>query len=574
MWPEPNIDKLIQRLDGATANQLESETVEFKSWEPGGQAYKRQLGRVRETTVAFANAKGGLLVLGVADGKRSRAEAIKGVGRLDANRLRREIYDGTEPHILVEVIERNESEGRILVIRVPPGIPPHTTAEGVAKIRVDKHNKPLTGANLARLVVARGGRDLTAEVLPGVGLSDFGVDQMRLLRRTIEADTEQRALAALGDRALLEALGLARGDDVTVAGVLLIGSRLALARLVPGHELTFLSWRENTRYDLRRDMRSCFLEVLEQVQDLLTANLRMTTVEPRGFTQLEIPDITWWVAREAVLNALVHRDYFVSQSIHLNLHQDRVEIISPGGFIGGVSDRNILRHPPVRRNPLLADVLQTIGLVNRVGVGVDRIYEELLSMGKNSPRYESDESHVKLVLPTATNHRFARFVFDVRRDGQILDLDDLIMLNGLVRRKSLDRWSAADLLQSSNEQAADRLVSLRRRGFLVARGRGRGTSYSLSRRYVDLLVGQDTLGEDSWMDEEYVRFRLLEILSDRGRLANSEIRRITGYSRGQVLKLMQALRQQGMVEVRGRGRGSHYVPVGDINHHQDASSES
>ncbi len=573
---------LLPRLDGAPADDLESENLEFKSWQPHGRAYKEQLRKIRETVVAFANARGGLLVLGVEDRNRSRAEAIHGVGSLDENRLRRDIYDGTDPHILVEVEPLSEPEGRLLVIRVPAGIPPHTTTDGVGRIRVGKENKPLTGANLARLVVSRGQRDLTAEVLPGAKPSDLDPDQIRLLRMTVEADPEplhpsgldgQRRLAALSDTDLLEALGLTSGNEITMAAMLLVGRKPMLAQYAPRHELIFSYRRESTRNDLRRDLRGPLLQTLEEIQRLLSANLRMETVDPRGFAQLEIPDMTWWVAREAVLNALVHRDYFVNQSIHMDLYDDRVEVISPGGFIGGITERNILRHPPVRRNPLLADVLQTIRLVNRQGLGVDRIFEELLLLGKNPPRYQADESHVKLVLPTRTHAEFARFVYEMNRKGETLRLDDLMVLRGLLRHRSLDRWSAADLLQLPEEDASARLVSLRHRGFIVAQGRGRGTSYRLARRHAELLESDDMSGEGVWMDEEYVRLRVLAILFERSRLTNAEIRRITGYTRFQVLRLMGALRQEGHAEVKGRGRGAHYVPVGEYSHASRSGSK-
>ena len=550
----------LARLDGEPADSLESETLEFKSWRSSGSARKSQVREIRETVVAFANARGGLLVLGVTDGKQTRAEAIRGVAALDANGLRRDIYDGTEPHILVEIFEFQEPEGRLVVIRVPSGMPPHTTADGVARIRVGKESKPLTGSSLANLVVSRGRRDLTAEILPDVCQSDLDPNQFRRMRRLIRADAERTDLADLDDRRLAEALGLTSERGITLAAVLLLGSAPTLSRCVPRRELVFSRSCGSTGYDVRRDLRTPLLETLEAVRNLLDANLRVMPIGPAGFHQLEIPDITWWIAREAVLNALVHRDYFLHQSVHMSLADDRIEITSPGGFIGGVTAENILRHPPVRRNPLLADVLQTIGLVNRVGLGVDRIFEESLSLGKDLPRYEADESHVKLVLPTRTHADFARFVQDMRGAGRELSVDDLIVLRGLVRRAVLDRWSASRLLQLSAREAAATLISLRERGYLVAQGRGRGTKYGLARRYSALLESTDSAG-DIWLDEESVRLRLLALLPERGRLTNAEIRRLSGYSRYQVLKLMRSLREEGLVEVRGRGRGAHYVPA-------------
>ena len=199
--------------------------------------------------------------------------------------------------------------------------------------------------------------------------------------------------------------------------MLLLGNRSTLARYAPQHELTFTRRQSATRYDVRRDLRGPLLDVLDEVERLLDANLRVSTADISGFQQVELPDLSWWVAREAVLNALVHRDYFLHQSIHLTLHDGRAEITSLGGFTGGVTARNVLRHPPVRRNPLLADVLPAIGLVNRAGLGVDRIYEELLLLGKDLPRYDAHESHVRLVLPTRTHAHFVRFVHDWSKSG-------------------------------------------------------------------------------------------------------------------------------------------------------------
>ena len=552
--------EILNRLDGEPADTLESDTLEFKSWNSHGPAHKSQLREVREEVVALANSHGGLIVLGVSDRKRTRSEAIHGVEGLDATSVRRDIYDGTEPHILVEIDELWEQEGRLLAIRVPRGIPPHTTTEGVAKIRIGKDSKPLTGSGLVQLLVTRGHYDPTSEILPDISLADLDSAQIDRLRQ-FAAQGASQELAVIGDHQLLEALGLMQEGEVTLAGVLLTGKISTIRRYVPRHELIFSRQYLSTGYDFRRDLHGPLFALLDDLQQILTANLRIETVALAGFRQLELPDLSWWVAREAVLNAMVHRDYFVNQSIHFTLLEGRIEIESPGGLIGGITVSNILRHPPVRRNPLLADVLQAVGFVNRAGLGVDRIYQESLSLGKDLPRYEADESHVKLVLPTSTRPGFARFVHELRSQGDALSLEDLIILRSLTTRASLDRWSTKELLQHTEDDAASCLSTLRERGFLVANGRGRGTSYRLARKYADLFGYPAISTEEVWVDQESVRLRVLHVLSDRGRITNSEVRGISGYSRTQVLKLMRSLRSDGLIDVRGRGKGAHYVPI-------------
>ena len=550
---------LLGRLDGEPADALESDTIEFKSWDDSASSYKSQLKEIRETVIAFANAAGGYLLLGVADRKRTRADAIHGVGRIELDLLRRNIYDGTDPHILVELQELIEPEGRIVAIRIPRGVPPHSTSDGVAKIRIGKENKPLTGQALIEIALRRGRRDRSAEVLPGLSVADLDPDEIQRLRGAIAANDGRQDLAALSDERLLEALALISGANVTLAAVLLLGSRSALVRFVPDHEVIFLRRRDSTSYDFRRDLRMPLLALLSETEKLFQATNRLTIVQPAGFQQLEISDISWTVAREALLNAFIHRDYFLHQSIHIDLFPGRVELSSPGGFVGDVTPENVLRHRPIRRNPLLADVFQQIGYVNRAGIGVDRIYEEQLRFGKDLPRYGADESQVTLVLPTATHADFARFVYETRRSRDSLSLDDLIVLRGVVRRGMLDRWSAAELLQLSEQEAAEQLVSLRRRGYLAAQGRGRTTAYHFTDRLAHLMSAPDIASDHFWFDDEQVRQRVLRALLEQGRLANADIRGITGYSRVQVQQLMAELRREGVVELRGRGRAAHYA---------------
>ena len=554
---------LLDRLDAESADAIESQTVEFKSWNQGGATLRSQLREVRETVVAFANASGGLLILGVADGERSRAAAIHGVGNLDCDQLVRSIYTGTDLPILVDLTELNEPEGRVVAVRVPRGIPPHTTTEGVAKIRVGKENRPLTGPMLARLIGTQGMRDPTAELLPEARLDDLDPREIEHLRETIRTNRARVDLAGLDDRALLGALGLTAEAGVTLAAVLLVGSRSALARFAPRHEVVLLRRRGSTDYDLRRDLRQPLLTLLDEARHVLEANARLSTIKPPGFQQLEIPDIGWATTREALLNALTHRDYFLNQSIHLDLYEDRIEISSPGGFIGGVTPGNVLRHEPVRRNPLLADVLQHLGLVNRAGIGVDQIFEQQLSDGKDLPRYEADESNVSVRLPIAVHAGFAQCVYETRRGGESLELDDLIALRGILSRGALDRWSAAELLQLPEGAAAARLISLRERGFLVPQGRGLATVYRFAERYRELMPTEIDAGEVEDAADESTRRMILAALVERGRLTNADIRRLTELSRGRVYQTMKGLRDEGLVEVRGWGRGAHYVRAGD-----------
>lgn len=557
MKTKEEIRALLRRLEGETADLLEDEDLEFKPWEEDAKSLHRML---RETAVCLANARGGTVVLGIRDRVRTRREAIQGVGRYDLAGLRRAIYDGTEPHLLVEIEELVEPEGSLLLVHIPKGMPPHTTSEGIAKIRIGKECKPLTGQTFAQLMASGGQRDPTAEIVQAIKEEDLDPLEIAELRKIVQRETKNAQLANFDDHHLLEALSLISREGVTLAGLLLVGKQEALARLVPQHEVTFTRHQSATRYDQRKDLRGPLFSVLRETEQLLSANNRIRTVQEKGFGQLEFPDLSWEVAREAVLNAVTHRDYFLRQSVQIALYRDRLEITNPGGFIGGVTPQNVLRHPPAHRNELLARAFQSVGLVNRVGLGVDRIFDGLLRLGKALPKYTADESHVRLTIPLDTHDAFALFVAKEEQKGNRLEMDDLLLLRTFVRISSIDRWTASEVLQLPEEEAAVKLVHLRERGYLTVRGRGRGASYDLRRDLAEQFRGRSAVDADMPLEEEGVRLRILTLLRERGRLTNSEIRRFSGFSRVQVYRLMKRLEENGEVRFAGRGRAAHILP--------------
>ena len=547
------------RLDRKPADALESAILEFKEWNSARQ--KDQLRQLRETAVAFANATGGYIVLGVRDKKKTRAEAIQNLDSLDEHGLQKSIYDGTEPHIQVEVVALNEPEGRLFAVRVPKSFLVHATTDGVGKIRVGKENKPLAGSGLIELARKRGDLDLTAEILPGMNASSLDPKQFGRLRELIRQGSERETLGNLSDQDLLGALKLTPDGGVTRAALLLLGHQRDLARLLPGHEVILLHMLGDTRYSRRQDLREPLLEILARAQNFIEENSRLFLVRLEGFVEAELPDVTWEVSREAILNAVTHRDYFRLQSVYVRRYESRLEISNPGGFIGGITPDNILRHDPEHRNPLLAEAFQKIGLVNRAGLGVDKIYAGLLQLGKGLPSYHAEESSVKLVIPTDTNADFVRFVREERRQGKSLELDDLIILHGLTQRESLNVRSAGKLLHLSKQKAATRLAGLQKRGYLIPAGHGQRTLYRLAPDSAERLTAR-LIGEDgSWIDRNVLTAKVLQVLRDRGRITNAEVRAITGYDRARTKDLMANLRKQGHITLVGRGRAAHYVPA-------------
>jgi predicted HTH transcriptional regulator len=150
-------------------------------------------------------------------------------------------------------------------------------------------------------------------------------------------------------------------------------------------------------------------------------------------------------------------------------------------------------------------------------------------------------------------------IVEHERESGSLSLDDLIVLRRLIDVGSIDRWSAAEHLQISESDAASHLSEMRQRELIVARGRGRATSYGLPRPLSERLRGRGITDADHPLETEGVRLKILELLKERGRLTNAEIRDFSGYSRERVLAIEKALEREGLIALRGYGRGAHIV---------------
>ena len=147
--------------------------------------------------------------------------------------------------------------------------------------------------------------------------------------------------------------------------------------------------------------RSPLLALVEQIEQRIDPLLTEQELDV-GLFRVPVPNLSKRAFREAFLNALAHRDYTRLAAVHITWQLGEQLVISnPGGFVRGVSIDTLLTTPPRSRNLALADALKRIGLAERTGRGVDRIYQELLEAGRAAPNYrQSSLDDVVLQLST------------------------------------------------------------------------------------------------------------------------------------------------------------------------------
>ena len=284
---------------------------------------------------------------------------------------------------------------RVARIAVPKGRSEVATSSGVYLRRRIRHDGlpecvPMLPHDRASRLAHLGLVDSSALAVPGATLADFDPLERERLRQAVQQYGGDRVLLDLDDEALDGALGFtARQPDgrrvPTLCGLLLVGREAALRERVPTHEFAFqVLQREAVKFNEFR--RFPMLKAL----DWLETNFRPYNPEDElqvGLFRVPVPMVDMAAFREAVANALIHRDYHRLGAVHVRLDDAGLTVSNPGGLVDGVTLANLLTTEPRPRNRTLADAMKRVGVVERSGRGVDKIFRGLLKFGRPAPDY-------------------------------------------------------------------------------------------------------------------------------------------------------------------------------------------
>ena len=362
-----------------------------------------------------------------------------------------------------------------------------------------------------------------------MGLEGLDPAEIGRLRNVLRANRPKSPLLGLKDDELLTALGVILDGEMSHAGLLLAGRADILARNIPNHEVVYLHHATPTDLDFRLDRKTALLHILEALTDAINVRNPFKTVKT-GLFHVDIPAFPEPSFREALLNALIHRDYLEPGSVYLR-HSDReMSISSPGGFIGGITVENVLHAEPRARNRLLAEVFQKLGLVERAGLGRRRIFIPPLAYGKQAPVYEADAHTVRLTLfDGGLDEGFAAFIASRERQGATFDLIELLLLSYLRDHAEIDVAGAARLTQLPETRVRDRLEHFCRRSqpWMERRGRKSGvTTYHLSRAVAAELVGKAVYSRSRAIDQVQWPALIRQYVVEHGSINNGECREL------------------------------------------------
>jgi ATP-dependent DNA helicase RecG len=405
--------------------------------------------------------------------------------------------------------------------------------------------------------------DYSASVIAGTELDALDPAERYRLRQAIERYRGDKTLLGLDDAELDGALGLTRNADgkkrPTLTGLLLIGRESALREHIPTHEAAF-QVLDGTNVRVNDFYRWPLVRLFERIEEQFLARVSEQEVQA-GLFRVPVPNVEPRAFREALVNALTHRDYSRLGAVHVRWHTDRLSLSSPGGFVEGVSLDNLLVVEPRPRNPLLADAFKRIGLAERTGRGVDLIYQGLLRYGRPAPSYaRSDRSSVIVALDcTDADLSFLRLVLEQeQRVGAALPVDTLLILSQLRAVRRLDGQEIACLIQKDSAAARAVMERLVESGLIQAHGVRKGRTYTLSAAvYRDLGQAAQYVrqaGFNPLQQEEMIK----RYVGEHGSIKRADVVGLCSLSPQQATRLLKRLVERDILQPKGQGKGTIY----------------
>lgn len=259
------------------------------------------------------------------------------------------------------------------------------------------------------------------------------------------------------------------------------------------------------------------------------------------------------------MNALSHRDYQQLGAVYVKHYPDKIVIENPGGFPDGISEKNIITHPSVPRNKLIAETLQRLKYVQRTGQGVDIIFREMVSMGKPYPVYRVFNDAVQLTIASATEYAdFVKFIVKEQDTKQIfLSLSELMILRYVVDNRQIKLNKAQELTQVSEDEVRKSFANLIKYGLLETSGK----NYMLTARVYEAVKSDVEYTRDKTI--QYIRAKemIIEYIKKHGSVNKSTVQEMCGFSEQQARRTLEKMQKEYIIKLVNGGRYAKYTLI-------------
>lgn len=523
-------------------NATEGEHFEFK--EAKNHFDFQELARY---CAALANEGGGKVLLGVSDARPRRIVGSRAFEQPE--RTRQGLNDRL--HLRITFDEIQTPKGRVLVFHVP-NRPVGTPIQHDGKFWM-RDNDSLVEMSTDRIreIFSEAGHDFSADVCAEAQWSDLDPSAIDEFRKRWLAKSKNQSLSSISDRQLLADAEAIDGQDITYAALILFGTRAALGKHLAQSEVIFeyRSTDASGPAQERHEYRQGFFQYYDELWDRINNRNDLQHYQD-GIFILDVPTFTERSIREALLNAVSHRDYQLGGSVFLRQYPRRMEIVSPGGFPPGIQVSNILdRQSP--RNRRIADIFTRCGLVERSGQGMNLIYEEAIRNSKPAPDFSNtDQFQVSMTLHGMVQD--PSFVQFLEKVGQTrlasFCTDDFLLLDLIHREQRID-----GMYKHRIDYLLDQGVIER-----VTRGK-----FVLSRKFYTFVGKKGQYTRKKGLDREQNKALLLKHIRDNaatGSPLHELLQVLPSHSEGQVQAMLRSLKSEAQIHPVGRTKGGRWFP--------------
>ncbi|OWQ45216.1 ATP-dependent DNA helicase [Roseateles noduli] len=511
--------------------------------------------------VAFANATGGVLLIGIEDGE-STPPAGQVVSEDLPDMLRKRIGELTINVSVLPSIQTVEGTGQVLEIKIPRSTAVASTTDGRYFLRIGDCSSPVTGDEVLRLAADRSA--ISWETLHSLDVAADQADERKLAALLLALRSSDRIKPSVREKSdgeLLVHYCLALDGRLTNLGVLCIGRPEHRAQLGTSPVIQAIKYDERDQKVNKLvwdDHALSPLELLEAVWSEVP-DFRESYELPDGLYRQQVPAYDEIVVRELLVNALVHRPYTQRGDIFINLRPGRMDIVNPGSLPLGVTPRNVL-HTTVRRNEQMARLFHDLKLMEREGSGFDKVYEVLLSQGRPAPELVEEHDRVQVCI----SRRIVRpevidFVAKADKSFQLTQRERI----ALALLAQHDGMTARELMKSLELDSVEALQSWIKRLLAIDLVQSSGRTQAM-RYFVDpaLLRSLDFVGLTTLQRIEPHRLLAL-LIEDVDRYPQStigEIHQRVGpeIPRSRIRRSIAQLQAEGRLTSEGERKGTRY----------------
>lgn len=517
---------------------------------------------VAKDCVAFSNAQGGVIDYGIEDDA-DAPPADQKVSEDVAINLEKKINGKTHNVSAHAEILTHENGGQYIRLHIARGTSSASTTSGKYFTRVSDESRPLTGDDITRLSAEKGYYRWEDEESKW-SWKDADKEKLNMLLQNLRnSNRVSDFVKQKEDKELLDYyfLTVEESDKMTNLGVLFIGTQSQRGRLMNAPVvqcIQFDQYGDKVWKYLIDDFTKNPQEIIEAIWNNVPVWRESNEISD-GLFRKEIPAYDEAVVRELTCNALVHRPYTVRGDIFINIHPDRIEVVNPGALPLGVTPQNIL-HKTVKRNEHFANLCYALQMMEREGSGYDKMYEVLLSNGKQIPIVEEGDDYVKAIVGRRIISQEAIKVIRYALQKTELRQKQIICLGLIAQHESI---SAADLIKLLNLKNRDALSpwldKLVDDGIVETSGRKKGKEYRVCSH---ILKESGYKGQTSLKRIEPYRLRELIIedlkIYECASLRDIQQRIGDEISYQKLWKQLDNMIKEGILESTGKNRWTKY----------------